>query len=348
MAGTGERVVVVGAGITGSSIAYHLAERGADVVVLDQGLPASGATGSSFGWVGRPVSSRLPSAPLRYLAIDDWHRIAQALPDFPISWQGSLVWGHEDPDEMGLVNTVDDTSELEPSLRVAARDVQYREQDGSIEPVAATELLLEEAAKLGADVRLGQVVVGLIEDEGVVRGVKTASEVISASVVVLACGLGSVALCRGVGFDLPVDASPTVLVRLDAPAGLVQHVLMSPDVEVRQLPNGQLLAPVEYSGERSRGDLTETATEAERRINTMLDSNDEVRARSAEIGWRPMPADGEPIIGPVPGTPGLYVAVMHSAITLAASVGRLVTAELLDGLMARELEHSRPARFRTR
>ena len=44
-----------------------------------------------------------------------------------------------------------------------------------------------------------------------------------------------------------------------------------------------------------------------------------------------MPADGEPIIGPVAEVPGLYLAVMHSAVTLAAAVGRLVARELVDG-----------------
>ena len=45
---------------------------------------------------------------------------------------------------------------------------------------------------------------------------------------------------------------------------------------------------------------------------------------------RPMPADGLPIIGPLPGRRGAYIAVMHSAVTLAASAGRLVAAEVLD------------------
>lgn len=44
-----------------------------------------------------------------------------------------------------------------------------------------------------------------------------------------------------------------------------------------------------------------------------------------------MPADGEPIIGPVPEVPGLDLAVMHSVVTLAPAVGHLVARELVDG-----------------
>ena len=50
-----------------------------------------------------------------------------------------------------------------------------------------------------------------------------------------------------------------------------------------------------------------------------------------------MPADGEPIVGPVAEVPGLYLAVMHSAVTLAAAVGRLVARELVDGTVASPL-----------
>lgn len=58
-----------------------------------------------------------------------------------------------------------------------------------------------------------------------------------------------------------------------------------------------------------------------------------------------MPADGEPIVGPVAEVPGLYVAVMHSAVTLAAAVGRLVARELVDGTVESALSGCRPDRF---
>ena len=45
------RIVVVGAGIVGASIAYHLSRRGAAVTVLDRGQPAGGATEKSFAWI---------------------------------------------------------------------------------------------------------------------------------------------------------------------------------------------------------------------------------------------------------------------------------------------------------
>jgi glycine/D-amino acid oxidase-like deaminating enzyme len=63
------------------------------------------------------------------------------------------------------------------------------------------------------------------------------------------------------------------------------------------------------------------------------------------IGPRPMPADGEPIVGPVAEVPGLYVAVMHAAITLAPAVGRLIAREVVDGTVEPALSGCRLDRF---
>jgi len=60
-----------------------------------------------------------------------------------------------------------------------------------------------------------------------------------------------------------------------------------------------------------------------------------------------MPADGLPIIGSLPGLPGCYIAVMHSAVTLAPAAGRLVADELIDALDPEELQGVRPNRFAT-
>ncbi len=60
-----------------------------------------------------------------------------------------------------------------------------------------------------------------------------------------------------------------------------------------------------------------------------------------------VPADGLPVVGPVPSVGGVYVAVMHSGVTLAPVVGRLVAGEVVDGVEAEELDGVRPHRFHT-
>ena len=50
------------------------------------------------------------------------------------------------------------------------------------------------------------------------------------------------------------------------------------------------------------------------------------------IGWRPLPVDGHPVIGPSPTDDRVYVAIMHSGVSLAAITGDLVARELADGV----------------
>jgi glycine/D-amino acid oxidase-like deaminating enzyme len=50
-------------------------------------------------------------------------------------------------------------------------------------------------------------------------------------------------------------------------------------------------------------------------------------------------------VGPLPGASGLYVAVTHSGVTLAAHLAGLITGELLGGTAAAELAPYRPGRF---
>jgi glycine/D-amino acid oxidase-like deaminating enzyme len=66
------------------------------------------------------------------------------------------------------------------------------------------------------------------------------------------------------------------------------------------------------------------------------------------IEWRPMPADGLPIIGPAPGFPSLYVAAMHSGVTLAPAVGELIAKELAEGKRLSPLAPFRVERFDVR
>ena len=57
-----------------------------------------------------------------------------------------------------------------------------------------------------------------------------------------------------------------------------------------------------------------------------------------------MPADGMPIVGPIPSVQGAYVATMHSGVSLAAIVGQTVAEEIISGNVSPTLEHYRPDR----
>lgn len=78
----------------------------------------------------------------------------------------------------------------------------------------------------------------------------------------------------------------------------------------------------------------------------MFAGSESVRLIDVRVGMRPMPIDGLPVIGPLPRHPGAYVAVMHSAVTLAPAAGRLIASELIGGTQVEELELLRPTASR--
>ncbi|TDE29038.1 FAD-binding oxidoreductase [Nonomuraea mesophila] len=249
-------IVVVGAGIIGASLAYHLAGHGRPVILIDAGLPGSGTTRASFAWIGRPAVSDLPSAPLRYLALDEYRRLETELPDLSIRWSGSLSWDGFDETPGPCTS---DVGALEPNLLDPPAVAIHRPEDAAFDPVAVTHLLVAAARGRGARLLTGMPATALDHQAGTVSGVRTTAGVIPAETVVLAAGTGTVALCSGIGITLPVDPSPAILVRLRAALGLVRTIIAMPSLEVRQLDDGTVLAPTAYSGERDHAALLRTA-----------------------------------------------------------------------------------------
>ena len=81
------------------------------------------------------------------------------------------------------------------------------------------------------------------------------------------------------------------------------------------------------------------------RIAAVLPAAKDARLERLTLGFRPMPLDDRPIVGPVPGAPDVYVSVTHSGITLAPILGRYATRELVDGDRVDALAPYRPERF---
>jgi glycine/D-amino acid oxidase-like deaminating enzyme len=350
-------VVVVGAGIVGAAIAYESARAGAEVVLLDKGRPASGVTGDSFAWIGGPRGADTPDAstPLRRRVLQEYRRLEQEVPGLQVRWHGSLLWNEEDlaehrtlgPDERLLEAA--SIARLEPRLRLPPARAVRLDSDGAIDPVAVTETLVHAAQEHGARLMASTAVTALRVRDGTVVGVDTESGFLRSGTVVVTAGAGAPSLCASLGWDLPVTRSPAVLLRFTAPPGLVRTLVNGSELEeVREAADGELWVAAAYPGDASADDLDRTAREVRERLVAAFDGAQDVRLVSVRVGARPMPVDGLPIVGPVPGVTGAYVAVMHSGVTLAPVVARLVATEVVHGAVAEELVGLRPQRFGTR
>lgn len=355
----GPRIAVVGAGIVGASLTYHLAVRGAAVTLVEAGEPAAGVTARAFSWINIAHGDPTSYQTLRQAAIGDWHRLETALRGaVSVNWTGALSWAADLSETERLVAhhvaagydvrlvTASEIAALEPGLIALPRVAAYAPGEGSVDPVLATRALCAAAREAGADLRLGQRVTGLVDFGGRVAGLTLQEGKIDADLVVLAAGLGSVDLARCVGLTLPLRASPATLIRMRLAGPLVRGIVCSPDFEIRQAGDRMMLSAADYVDETPQNGPMAIGRRVANAVRVGLRGAQDIALIDAMPGWRPMPQDGAPIVGFTPQIDGLYLAAMHAGIILAPVVGRLAAAEILDGRSEGALQPCRLERFR--
>ncbi|MGW7066867.1 NAD(P)/FAD-dependent oxidoreductase [Streptomyces sp. NPDC054855] len=340
-------VVVVGAGIVGSSVVYHLACRGVPVTLLEQGpAPAAGVTGNSFAWI-RGAGGHWPGGAqdLREYVPADYRRLAKELPHVAVRRTGSLSWA-DTPDEASPLGPGQsrigrsDIAELEPNLRHPPEQAIHTPSDAGVDPVALARALVAAARARGATVLYDTAVTSLQVTKGHVEGVLSSTGLHAAATVVLTAGINVPELCKPLSADLAIGASPATLARVAAPPGMVKTIVARPDFEVREVRDGELLMVLPHGG-GAAAVSEQVARHTLRRLQATFRGSDRCRLLGYRTGMRPMPAHG-PVIGYATSDRSVYVAVMHSAISLAPTVGRLIADELVTGSPPPALRHCRP------
>jgi glycine/D-amino acid oxidase-like deaminating enzyme len=288
--------------------------------------------------------------------MEDYRRLEHELhSSLPVKWSGALMWwdypaeterfakeranaGHD----VRLVDRAE-IQRLEPNLASSPDLAVFASGAGAVEPAEATRVLVSAAIEAGARVRFDTGAVRLVAGDGRITGVRVGEDLIEADTVVVAAGVGA-NLLEPVGLSLPIEASPALIVRLKTPGALVSTVVASQAREFRQVSPELMLSP--------ETDLTDGPQAAAARVlvqvKRMLKGAEAIQLDSAEVGFRPIPEDGLPIVGFAPQAEGLYLTVMHSGVYLAPVMGRLAAVEILDGSMVSALYAYRPGRFLTR
>ena len=337
------QIVVVGAGIVGASIALHLAAAGAAVTVLDAAGPGGIATPASFAWINASWGNPDFYVRLRMRSMAEWRRLAAEVPDLPLRWTGGLLW--DLPPEPLLayarahaalgydVRTVGpaEVARIEPGLLAPPELAVHAAAEGALEPAPAAAALLRDAVAHGARFRTATPVLGLRREAGRVTGVDTAHGFEPADEVVLAAGAGTAALLAGAGIALNLTTPPGLLVHTRPHARLLEGIVLAPELHMRQTDQGRVVIGSDFGGADPGEDAAATAARLLAGARGMLAGGATLELDRFTIGHRPTPADGLPVVGRPPRCDGLYVAVMHSGVTLAAAVGRFVAEELLAG-----------------
>lgn len=203
-------VVVVGAGIVGSSAAYHLARRGIPVTLLEQGpAPAAGVTGNSFAWI-RGAGGHWPGGArdLREYVLADYRRLETELsqltrlPHVAVRRTGSLSWP-EIPEEDSRLGPGQfhigrsDIALLEPNLRHPPDQAIHTPSDAGVDPAALAHALVAAAVAHGATVLHNTAATSLQVTNGRVEGVLSSTGIHAAETVVLAGRRTAACIARG-------------------------------------------------------------------------------------------------------------------------------------------------------
>jgi glycine/D-amino acid oxidase-like deaminating enzyme len=374
------QVVVVGGGIVGSAIALHLADLGMPVTLIDQaasGRAGGAASAASFGSISAFGRHRAGDYELACGGMASWARWAERLGGADqvgyvrggqLRWAASVAEGEalaeriRDAQRVGYPVRLIDEAELGRLLPAARLGPVSAASSAPLDAHADPDRVLVAChaalRAAGAQLLLGEPARIRVEQEQGRVEVEAGGGVWHPSTTVLAAGAESVSVAAATGLEIPLLASPGLLVvtaPLPPAAGLgfggavyLPTEAGSPPACLRQRADGSVLV-AEGSPEQPVSDPSDRhARTLLARAAHFFPALARLPIREQVVAWRPMPADRLPIVGPVPGLGSLYLAVAHRGVTLAPILGELVARELAQGTSERLLAPFRPARFQAR
>jgi sarcosine oxidase subunit beta len=364
-------VVVVGGGVVGCSIAYHLARRGQrDVLVLEREAVGAGTTSKAAGG----IRSQFPTETEIRFSLEAIAAFERFQEEFGVDI-GYRRIGYlflvSDPDDLAGYRermalqrrlgvdvreiTPADAKALVPALHVDDLIAAvWGPTDGMAGPAEVTGGFARRARELGVRIVEGVEVTAIAVERGHARGVATSAGAVSAPIVINAAGPAAARVGRLAGVTIPVQPRRRHIFFTEPFPEIPGPVPLTTDrasgfyfrKEMEQL----LLSPgdVEDIGEDldvpvDRARIDETVQKALHRIPIV----EKARIAGGWAGLRPLTPDDHAILGWAPGVEGFFLAVgfgghgfQHSPAT-----GRYVAEWLLDGRPSLDLALFDPGRF---
>jgi glycine/D-amino acid oxidase-like deaminating enzyme len=344
-AGAIMRVVICGGGVIGASIACFLSRRGVKPLVVERTGIACAASGKAGGFLARHWCD---GAPLQQLARRSFDLHAE------LAEQSREDWGYRRLTTYGGLSTeraVIRGHAQSPIAWVSPR-VEIGHQLGSpedtaqVHPALFTAAMMRTAQRNGAELRLG-LVTGIQHAAGRITGVAVDSEIIEADAVIIAMGPWSILAAAWLplpavyglkGHSLVFDtgaAVPPEALFLEFQEGSGE--LQSPEFFPR--PDGTIYVCAISSDSPLPVDPAAVGPDPgaierlERICAAASPALASVKIVARQACFRPIAADGLPLIGRVPGVEGGYVATGHSVwgILNAPATGEAMAELILDG-----------------
>ena len=364
-------VVIVGGGVVGCSIAYHLARRGLrDAVVVERDAVGAGTTSKAAGGIRAqfPTETEVLFSLEAIGVFEHFHEEFGV--DIGYRKIGYLFLVSDEADLRGFEErmalqrrlgvdvrrlTPKDAQALVPALRVDDLIAAvWGPQDGMAGPAEVTNGFARRARELGVRILEGLDVTGIDLEGGRVRGVRTSEGRIDTSRIVNAAGPSAARVGRLAGLDLPVLPRRRHIFFTEPFPELPGPVPLTTDRSsgfyFRKEMEQVLLSPGDVEDVGDDVNVAVDWAKVEGTVQKALHRLPVIESARIAGGWaglRPLTPDDHAIIGPAPGVDGMFLAVgfgghgfQHSPAT-----GRYVAEWLLEGRPSMDLALFDPGRF---
>jgi sarcosine oxidase, subunit beta len=355
-------VLVVGGGVIGCSIAFHLARRQAgSIVLVEKSFLGAGSSGKSGAIIRQHYSNRLTASMARQ-SLQVFTHFEDFVGGPPVFTPAGMVLIVNHRDRAGLEANVAmqrelgidvrpvsalELADIDPNARLADDELAVFESEaGYVEAVQVVASFAAAARQLGADIREGVEVQKLIVEGGKIAGVETNEGRYTSRIVILATGPWAAQLAKHAGFKLPVEPCRTQVALFRKPADFGRRCAIYGD-----FVQGLYFKP-------THGELIHAGSLAGEEINDPVDPDAYNEASNAD--WLPgirqrlsrrypgmhrgygrggygalygITPDWHPILDRLPGIEGGYCAVGFSGhgFKMSPIVGRLMAELIVDG-----------------
>jgi glycine oxidase len=348
-------VVVIGGGVIGCAIAYHLRKAQASVIVLEQGPIGGQASGAAAGLLA-PLGPLPGPGPFADLLLAGFALFPALVPELEDA--SGIRLGYERTGALRVARkpksaerlherwtawqsfglqlswlTGEEARQREPLLSPDVCAAVYAPEESQIQAPQVVQAFMQAATNLGTTLRSHTPVIGIMREGKRITGVQTEQEVITCNHLVLATGAWSATWGEWLETALPVSPLRGQIVAVQQPIPSLRHIIFGDAIYAAPR---QAAVIVGATKEEAGFDIQLTF-EGVRWLRTtaarLLPALAHTALESAWAGLRPKTPDNHPILGPLPGWENVSLAIGHNSVGIILSeiTGQTIAQSIATG-----------------